>query len=698
MRPQTNASTPNQREAAFSFSVFILCLVFNFWGVHVGWQNKNLAGYGFRQSQTALSAFEIKEHRNFSIDYSTPVLGKPWAIPLEFPLFQWSAVAVSDWTGLGLVKSGRLVSLTCFYLMLPAVFLLLGNLGVAPGRRWLALALIVTSPIYIFYGRAFLIETMALMFGLWFWVAFERGVKDRNWRWLILAAVAGTGGGLVKVTTLILYLLAGAGWALRRLWATRRDRVWKQELGWMTAAVTIPLLATLVWTLHADAVRQLNPLAHFLSGKAFNEFNFGTWPTRLSLDLWLHKWQTASLHVTWWPVLIVALVLMFFSNRIRRLQCLGLISLFLIPLAIFPVLYGIHHYYFLANGVLLLTALGLVLIGVAENTRWSWAPALLVFIMAGGQAFWYTGSYYELQTSNIECDTTLTQSLRGLVQPDEVIVIVGQEWDPMIPFYTQRRAIMIREEELRNPTRLDAAFAALSGEKIGAIAISATVRNPADFLKRTTPFGIGTDPIYRWENVTVYLRKDTREESVRRIQQKGFPAVHWVPGVEPNPEHLAGKWIEVAGLSESQQVFFSGMNPVPVRFFSSFGPAIERGGDRMDFGAHPVTRLVFALAAGHHVLRTTVMMEPETYDSAQPSDQRTDGVQIVLTEFAPTGPGHEFYNRLINPRDNEADRRPSLLEIPFDLTQAGEVELLFGPGPAGRDTHDSISMGRLDIE
>ena len=698
MLPHSNAPAPDRRETFFVLCVFIACLLFNIWGVRVGWQNQNLPGYGFRQAQTALSAYWIKQERDFPLDYPTPVLGKPWAIPLEFPLFQWSAVAVSDWTGLGLIKSGRVVSSACFYLMLPAVFLLLGNLRVAPGHRWLVLALVLTCPLYIFYSRAFLIETMALMFSLWFWVAFERAVVNRDWRWLILANLAGTAAGLVKVTTLCIYLLPAAWWAAQRLWAGRREASWRRDGPWMTAAVVIPLAATLWWEHHADTIRQLNPLAHFLVSKELYEFTLGTWATRFAPNLWMQKWHTTAYCVTWWPVLAASLAVACFSSPVRRRQSLAWVGLFLVAPVIFPVLYGIHQYYFVANAVLLLAALGLLLVGVAESTRWRWLPAVLGLALAGGQAVRYYNGFYETQGGYTEGDDGLTQSLRNLVKADEVIVIVGQDWNPEIPFFAQRRAVMLREEVLRNPVRLDAAFAALAGEKIGALAILGTVRNPEEFLKRTAPFGIGTQPTYRWEGMTVYLRNDSRDESIRHLQHYGYAGVTWIPGVQPKPEQLAANWVEVAGLHPSQLSYFMGMNPRPVRFYSSFGPALERGGGRMDFGAHPVTRLVFALPAGPHVLRTTVILPAETYDSAQPRDRMTDGVEITLTALAPAGPGHGLYTRLLNPRDNPADRGPCPLEIPFTLDQAGEVELFFGPGPAGRDTHDSILMGRMEIQ
>jgi hypothetical protein len=468
----------------------------------------------------------------------------------------------------------------------------------------------------------------------------------------------------------------------------------------MIAAVLFPLAATVWWEHHADAVRQLNPLAQFLAAQNLRGFIFGTWALRLSPELWLQKWLTLAYGVTWWPVLLAALAIARLSSRFRRRQALAWGALFLVAPSVFPLLYGYHDYYFMANGILLLIALGFLVVGLAESEsgRWGWLASVLVLAMAGAQAAGYADTYYEKQCGLEEGDNGLTQSLRSLVKPDEVIVIAGLDWNPLTPFFSQRRAMMLREEEFRDPVRLDAAFAGLAGEKIGALVLATYVRNPAEILKRSLPFGIETQPTYRWEEMVVYLRDDSREASVRHLQHHGYAGVTWIPGVQPNPERLAAAWVEVASLSPAQPDYFAGMNPKPVRFYSSFGPAIERDGGRLDFGAHPVTRLVFALPAGPHLLRTTVILPPDTYDPAQAPDLITDGVEITLTALARNGTGRALYTRLFNPRDNAADRGRCPLEIPFNLAQDGEVELFFGPGPAGRDTHDSISMGRMEIQ
>ena len=43
--------------------------------------------FGFRQTQTAISSFWMAKEWSF-FSYQTPVLGYPWSIPFEFPLYQ----------------------------------------------------------------------------------------------------------------------------------------------------------------------------------------------------------------------------------------------------------------------------------------------------------------------------------------------------------------------------------------------------------------------------------------------------------------------------------------------------------------------------------------------------------------------------------------------------------------------------------
>ena len=664
----------------------------------VGWQSKNLPGVEYRQAQTALSAHFIKLEDNFSLTYPTPVLGKPWSIPLEFPLYQWTVVVVSRGTGLGLVKAGRAVSMACFYLMLPAIYLLLARWRVAPGHRWLVLAVVVTCPLYVFYSRAFLIETMALMFSLWFWVAFERAVTERSRGWLALAIVAGTGAGLVKVTTFLLYLLPVALWVLVRLWRSRAVGRWRGELAWMAGAVAIPFAATLWWLHFSDAVKSLNPSAQFLRSDNLVGFTIGAPATRFSAELWALKGRIIADQLSWLPLLAGCAVLALLGARHRWREIVLCLGVFTAALVAFPILYAYHEYYYIANAVPLMLALGLVLVALAESARPRWVVALAVVMVAGGQIYGYFDRYYPAQSGISYGGDGLSQSLHSLTQTDEVIIVTGQDWNSMTPFYAQRRALMLTEEAERHPAQMEAALTGLAGEKIGALAVTGSLESRAWLISRAVALGLEPTPLYFWRDVAVFLPAARRAGNVRKLEEQSFLEVRFAPGVEPQHEQPANGWYQVGTLWRSQYAKFAGMKPKPVRFFSTFGLALERAGGRMDFGTHPVTRLVFALPAGRHVLRTTVKFSPDAYRADLPEDFKTDGVEITLAALGPGDERRVLDTRLMDPRRREEDRGRKPLRIEFTLPEAGEVELFIGPGPNGRDTRDWVVLGRLVID
>jgi len=677
---------------------FLLCLAFHCWGVHVGWESKNMPGGEFRQAQTALSVHWIKAENNFALAYPTPVLGKPWSIPMEFPLYQWTVVGVSKLTNWSLTKAGRAVSIACFYLCLPAVFLLLARWRVAPGRRWLVLAVVVTCPFYIFYTRAFLIETMALMFSLWFWVAFERAVTERSKAWLAVAVLAGTGAGLVKVTTFMLYLLPAGWWAVARLWAARRAG-WKTEFAWMAAAVAVPFAATLWWLHFADATKALNPLAEFLTSANLKDFNFGNNETRFSADLWATKARIVREELSWLPVVLFCGLLVPLTGRARWREITACVACFGSVLVVFPILYAKHDYYYAANTLLLLVAMGLALVALAETAAPRWLVGAAAFLVLGGQVWRYADRYYPVQSAISPGGDGLTRSLRTLTNPDDVIVVLGQDWNSMTPYYTQRRAVMFRDNIARDGDKVEQALAALDGHKIGALIIVGQANGREWLIDRAEARGLTREPVYVWRDARVYLPRARRTELLHSLLENDFDGVALAPGVDPPRENVSGKWCELAALHPWQRKPFHAMSPAPVRFFASFGPTFDESGGQYRYGAHPVTRLVFALSAGAHTLRSSLQMPLDAYKMDLQDSEATDGVEVSLFALGPNGERRPLATRHFDPRRNREDRgnqRP--LEFTFTLPSAGEVELYFGPGPSGKDTRDWIQMGPLRID
>src|SRR5260370_15283782 len=149
-------------------------------------------------------------HQPLALAYQTPVLGPPWAVPMEFPLYQWIAASVVNFCGTPLDQTGRLVSFFFFLLTLVPTYLLLGTLRVTGPHRLLFLAVIAVSPFYIFWARDFLMETTALFF-IVAYLTFIALYTDRRAKGLIiLACICGILSGLVKITTFAVFSIPAA--------------------------------------------------------------------------------------------------------------------------------------------------------------------------------------------------------------------------------------------------------------------------------------------------------------------------------------------------------------------------------------------------------------------------------------------------------------------------------------------------------
>ena len=74
--------------------------------------------HSFRQTQTALTAYYLIQN-GFSLRYETPVVGEPWSIPYELPIYQLAVATVSSVFDMHLTQTGRIMNmlftvLACF--------------------------------------------------------------------------------------------------------------------------------------------------------------------------------------------------------------------------------------------------------------------------------------------------------------------------------------------------------------------------------------------------------------------------------------------------------------------------------------------------------------------------------------------------------------------------------------------------------
>ncbi len=704
----------NQTEALKTrliLGIFLLALAFSLWGISIEWTNPNLYGNEFRQTQTAISAQFIQRENNFSLAYPTPIFGKPWSIPFEFPLYQWAVVATSNGTGLSLASAGRLVGAVCFYAGLPALLLLLSFLRLTKTHGLIVLSLIVTCPLYIFYARAFLIETMALMFGLWYLAALVKAIEQRSLGWLVLVNIAGIGAGLVKVTTFMVFLLPALGGSLWWLWQSRpreNGSTWNTLLrttAWLVASHALPFAATLWWLHFSDRIKLLNPNSAIFTSADLRVFIFGA-GHRFDPATWRLHWKIISEEIAGPVTLITGILITVFFSRRWWLQIVGCVGLYFLVQAIFPVLYAAHTYYHVASAFLLISALGFAVVGVFEAKRLPRiVPFALWMLFIGLQARTYFKTDYLFQSTHGNTGG-LVDALKAITRPEEILIIAGNDWSSIIPYYTGRRALMLRSDVTHDEIHLRKSFALLKGEPVAALVLMDGERENA-LLRRlaTEYFGIETDASLtcqnRGSNSLIYLNQQLRiDAQVVLKKRKGyFEGVDVVEKTIPVANLLAGAVFDYTQVLPRHRHLFHGMNPRPVRFYSTFGPELwdENKPNQERYAAHPDTKLWFQLPPGHHRLTTALEVLAGAYQGV-PYPDASDGVELVAAAIGRNGNRKILQQRYFNPRDNPADRGLQPIDWSFDLPANTELELSVNAGPKGNAARDWTGLSAIVIK
>ena len=434
--------------------VFLLCLGLNFYCSLIGFSDPISKHHAFRKAQTAISAYYTVRD-GFKLAYETPVLGAPWSIPMEFPLYQWTVASVTMLTGMPLDVAGRLVSLFFFYCCLPVIFLLARSAGLGRAQSLLPLCLVLLCPLYIYWSRTFMIESMALFFSLSFLLCFTRyRLQPRNWL-LALAVGCGILGGLVKITTLFVSSIPVIIWGASDIFTAFRKRgkdTGKIKELFKTAGVYaltlgVPVVLAVLWTRYADSVKARNPLADFLLSSHLTAWNFGTFGFRFSWKCWQGYFdfmQTAQIG----PLvgLCALLPLAIWKSPLRNWGILALCAYLGGPL-VFSNLYYVHDYYSYANTVFLVLAMSFGLLSL-QRLRWGGAASLVLLLLLGISF----GSCYVRGYLPDQAFSTLVPPqcllLRQVLDPDEVIFINDQEWNSYGPYYAQRRALMNDKKKL----------------------------------------------------------------------------------------------------------------------------------------------------------------------------------------------------------------------------------------------------------
>jgi len=458
------------------------------------------------------------------------MLGYPWAAPMEFPFYQLLVAAVTTVTGLPLGQAGRMVSFTFFLLSLLPLYQLTKALNLDVAVFLIAGTLFLLSPVCLFWGRTFMIESCALFLALMFLASFVSGVRttDTTKRWYyVLGAIAfGMLGALAKVTTFAMFFLLAAGTlgylVMRTFMASspeHRGQVLRSLIKsyWPYVLVLVaPVVMTKYWVAFSDSVKALNPISERMTSINQWKWNFGTLAQRLSVELWNRVvWRRAvqeAIGVK--PALLLLGAALLCVRRQLLALVLVLITAYVGVFLIFTNLHMAHNYYQYANAMFLVGAAALVLYAVSTKSRLAFYVVLGLMLIVQVREF--RGGYWRFMQAEFSPHNNATlavsETLRMQTNSDEVIVVYGYgdgDGSPEIAYYSERRVVMVPDWWDRDPSDvLRNVDKFTGGRSLGAIVVCSPFSRTEEFqaLLQTATVGMSQE---RKANCDIYFRVKT---------------------------------------------------------------------------------------------------------------------------------------------------------------------------------------------
>jgi hypothetical protein len=417
-----------------------------------GLGNPIVEAHGFRQTQTAITAYYLKLN-GFRLDYETPAVGYPWSIPFEFPIYQYITALVSKFTLLPLTNAGRLVSLVFTLLSAFPIWQALKNLHFSKFTRLLGLTLFFSSPVYMFWSGTFMIESAALFFTLCF-MYFTINILggSRSFTNLLGLGVFLLLAGLQKITT-VFTPLAILGVAYISHQGFRN--VFK-NLGWtlkLLLALFIPLGLSYLWIRYSDQAKSLNLIGLKLTSAHLSQWNYGTLSQRLSSGLWYDViYYRNILKMSGQFLGLLTLAYYFkYSKNVPQKKIVGLsLSLFLAPFLVFTNLHMVHSYYQVSNSLFFSLGLGIALAALLDEAktekRRRYLHILISLIIISNLYFYLKGSFKD-KVIGVDASSnsvlTLADFIKDHTPPDRPVIWYGLDWSSEGPFYSERRSLAV---------------------------------------------------------------------------------------------------------------------------------------------------------------------------------------------------------------------------------------------------------------
>jgi len=393
--------------------------------------------FEFRQTQTAWGIREVARHGFNLFHLQLPVLGRPFEIPFEFPVFQNIAGFTCWMFHLSPSTGGRLTSLF-FYCLSMAMLVQISNELFTKKYLHLLLPVLMLTPYALEWSDACLIEstsTFFLLVGLWGLNRFITSDKNSYWVIVVLGFAL---SALIKITTTVPCIIFYFFFIVKR---SKTNFTSPRNL-FAISLLGISVMPSLFWTKFADATKSRSIWTEWLTSRNLMTWNFGSPESRLVLK----NWQ--SVGARFFIIANLLIVWILFSIIFRRLKnqetwalTLAVVS----PPLIFFNLYVVHDYYYLAImfGLIMLVA---HLFDTSDKKlgnglRKTYGVMVLATVVLSWVSLVPNTNYQDVLGMPRNNIPALSKIIADNSLPREESLVIGCDWDPTVLYYADRKGI-----------------------------------------------------------------------------------------------------------------------------------------------------------------------------------------------------------------------------------------------------------------
>ena len=405
--------------------------------------------HAFRQTQTALTAYWFTE-QGFKWAYETPVGGIPWAIPFEFPIYQIIVAGLSHLFEISLDFSGRAISYVFLVMCLFPVCSITRQLKLPDNVFAFFVAILFSMPLYLYWGRSFMIETPALFFtiaGTKYFIDYFMG--KRSCGTIVLFILFSSFAFLQKSTTILpVFVFLALSFTLPKLTNSKtvRDFLLNKDLIITGVIFVIPVSIGFAWIVFTDQVKLENPLGAQLTSAELSQWNWGKPLQRVSPALWFDViWErilSTNMGGALGLFLIFAPFLLRTERRIR-LIVLSTIVLGFAPVFLFTNLHIVHDYYQSATVIFLAYGLAVALGSIILPAFGKAAAVFMMILIMSSNYIVFSSRYLPNITKEItkeNRDLAIGDLLNRELPTGMQFVAYGNGWSSTFSYISKRKS------------------------------------------------------------------------------------------------------------------------------------------------------------------------------------------------------------------------------------------------------------------